>query len=122
MKWPFYEVGSVVGSAVTALTSAAASVCCIGPLAITLLGVNGVILAAAFKPYRWYILAGSFLLLVLAFRGAYWGWRVGPGAPCGVRAGRATRLVLWVSATVWLAAVAVNLFVTEFWLKRGGTL
>lgn len=111
-----------MGSAVTALTSAAASVCCIGPLAITLLGVNGVILAAAFKPYRWYILAGSFLLLVLAFRGAYWGWRVRPGAACGVRAGRATRLVLWVSATVWLAAVAVNLFVTEFWLKRGGTL
>ena len=122
MKRPFYEVGSVVGSAVTALTSAAASVCCIGPLAITLLGVNGVILAAAFKPYRWYILAGSFLLLVLAFRGAYWGWRVRPGAACAVRAGRATRLVLWVSATVWLAAVAVNLFVTEFWLKRGGTL
>ena len=122
MKRPFYEVGSVVGSAVTALTSAAASVCCIGPLAITLLGVNGVILAAAFKPYHWYILAGSFLLLVLAFRGAYWGWRVRPGAACGVRAGRATRLVLWVSATVWLAAVAVNLFVTEFWLKRGGTL
>jgi len=122
VKRPFYEVGSVVGSAVTALTSAAASVCCIGPLAITLLGVNGVILAAAFKPYRWYILAGSFLLLVLAFRGAYWGWRVRPGAACGVRAGRATRLVLWVSATVWLAAVAVNLFVTEFWLKRGGTL
>ncbi len=122
MKRPFYEVGSVVGSAVTALTSAAASVCCIGPLAITLLGVNGVILAAAFKPYRWYILAGSFLLLVLAFWGAYWGWRVRPGAACGVRAGRATRLVLWVSATVWLAAVAVNLFVTEFWLKRGGTL
>ena len=122
MKRPFYELGSVVGSAVTALTSAAASVCCIGPLAITLLGVNGVILAAAFKPYHWYILAGSFLLLVLAFRGAYWGWRVRPGAACGVRAGRATRLVLWVSATVWLAAVAVNLFVTEFWLKRGGTL
>jgi len=122
VKRPFYEVGSVVGSAVTALTSAAASVCCIGPLAITLLGVNGVILAAAFKPYRWCILAGSFLLLVLAFRGAYWGWRVRPGAACAVRAGRATRLVLWVSATVWLAAVAVNLFVTEFWLKRGGTL
>ena len=122
MKRPLYEVGSVGGSAVTALTSAAASVCCIGPLAITLLGVNGVILAAAFKPYRWYILAGSFLLLVLAFWGAYWGWRVRPGAACGVRAGRATRLVLWVSATVWLAAVAVNLFVTEFWLKRGGTL
>ena len=52
VKRPFYEVGSVVGSAVTALTSAAASACCIGPLAITLLGVNGVILAAAFKPPR----------------------------------------------------------------------
>lgn len=84
--------------------------------------MNGVILAAAFKPYRWYILAGSFLLLVLAFWGAYRGWRVRPGAACGVSAGRATRVVLWVSVAVWLAAVAVNLFVNEFWLKGGGTL
>src|SRR3989442_1413111 len=122
VKRPFYEVGPVVGGAGTALTSAAASVCCIGPLALTLPRVNGGIPAPPVKPYRWSILAGSFLLLVLTFRGAYWGWRVRPGAACGVRAGRATRLVLWVSATVWLAAVAVNLFVTEFWLKRGGTL
>jgi hypothetical protein len=122
VKRPLYELGSVVGSAVTALTSAAASVCCIGPLAVTLLGVNGVILAAAFQPYRWSILAGSLLLLTLAFWGAYRGWRVRPGAACDARAGRATRLLLWVSLAVWLAAVAVNLFVTEFWLKRGGTL
>ncbi len=117
-----FVTGSIVGSAGAALTSALASVCCIGPLAITLLGVNGVILAAAFKPYRWYILGGSFVLLVLAFWGAYWGWRLRPGVACTARTGRATRVVLWVSVAVWLAAVAVNLFVNEFWLKRGGTL
>lgn len=114
--------GSLVGSAGAAITSALASICCTGPLAITLLGVNGVILAATFKPYRWYILAGSWLLLALAFRGAYRGWRLRPGVACGVRAGRVTRVVLWVSLAIWLAAVAVNLFVSEFWLKRGGTL
>ncbi len=122
MKRLWYELGSVAGSAATALTSAAASLCCIGPLAITLLGVNGVILAAAFKPYRWYILAGSFLLLGVAFWGAYWGWRLRPGAECRVRAGRATRVVLWLSLAVWLGAVAVNLLVNELWLKRGGIL
>src|SRR5258708_12999763 len=68
---PFYELGSVVGSAVTALTSAASSVCCIGPLAITLLGLNGVILAAAFQPYPWSILPPSLLLLVPPTPGAY---------------------------------------------------
>jgi hypothetical protein len=99
-----------------------ASVCCVGPLAITLLGVNGVILAAAFKPYRWYILAASLVLLALAWWGVYRGWRVRPGAACGVRAGRATQVVLWVSVAVWLTAVAVNLFVNEYWLKGGGTL
>ena len=40
-------LGSLAGGVVAAVASAAASLCCIGPLALTLLGVNGMILAAA---------------------------------------------------------------------------
>jgi len=46
------QSGSVAGAIGAALTSAAAALCCIGPLALTLLGVNGMILAAGLKPYQ----------------------------------------------------------------------
>src|SRR3989449_11232763 len=91
MSKRLFQAGSVVSGTVTALTSAAASVCCIGPLAIALLGVNGAILAAAFKPYRVYLLGGSLMLLAGAFWSAY--RRAAPrgGAACPGPAGRLTR-------------------------------
>ncbi len=116
------RAGAMLGGAGSAVTSAIASICCIGPLALTLLGVQGAIFAAAFKPYRWYILGASGALLVIAFWMTYQGGARRRGAACGVTAGRATRVVLWVSLAVWVAAAAVNLFVTEFWLKGGGAL
>jgi len=122
VKRPFYEVGSVVGSAVTALTSAAASVCCIGPLAIALLGVNGAILAAAFKPYRVYLLGGSLMLLAGAFWSAY--RRAAPrgGAACPVPAGRWTRIVFWVALGLWIGAVVIQYLANRLWLKGGVVL
>ena len=122
MKRPFYEVGSVVGSAVTALTSAAASVCCIGPLAIALLGVNGAILAAAFKPYRVYLLSGSLVLLVGAFWSAYRRAPARGGATCPVPAGRSTRIVLWVALGLWIGAVVIQYLANRLWLKGGVVL
>ena len=122
VKRPFYEVGSVVGSAVTALTSAAASVCCIGPLAIALLGVNGAILAAAFKPYRVYLLGGSFVLLVGAFWRAYRRTPGRDGAACPVPAGRWTKIVLWVALGLWIGAVVIQYLANQLWLKGGVVL
>ena len=122
VKRPFYEVGSVVGSAVTGLTSAAASVCCIGPLAIALLGVNGAILAAAFKPYRVYLLSGSLVLLAGAFGSAYRRAPARGGAACPVPVGRWTRLVLWVALGLWIGAVIIQYLANRLWLKGGVVL
>ena len=122
VKRPFYEVGSVVGSAVTALTSAAASICCIGPLAIALLGVNGAILAAAFKPYRVYLLSGSLILLAGASWSAYRPAPVRNGAACPVPSGRWTRLVLWVALGLWIGAVVIQYLANRLWLKGGVVL
>ncbi|HYR48083.1 MAG TPA: mercuric transporter MerT family protein, partial [Candidatus Polarisedimenticolia bacterium] len=71
MSQRLFQAGSLLSGTVAAVTSAAASICCIGPLAIALLGVNGAILAAAFKPYRVYLLSGSLVLLAGAFWSAY---------------------------------------------------
>ena len=67
------ELGSAFGGAAAAATSVAASLCCVGPLALTLLGVNGMILAAGIKPYRGYLLGASLLFLGLAF---WVGWTI----------------------------------------------
>jgi len=64
------NLSALAGSASAALTSVASSICCIGPLAITLLGVNGAILGAAIKPYR------PILLTVAAMLRAFSYWRL----------------------------------------------
>ncbi len=109
-------LGSLAGGVVAAVASAAASLCCIGPLALTLLGVNGMILAAGIKPYRWYLLAISLALLAVAFWGAYRPKRSMNGSACPTRAGRVTRLVLWIATVVWLSATAVQFIVPGFGL------
>src|SRR6266852_6347961 len=114
-----FQAGSLFGGTVAAFTSAAASICCIGPLAIALLGVNGAILAAAFKPYRVYLLSGSLILLAGAFWSAYRPAPVRNGAACPVPTGRWTRLVLWVALGLWIGAVVIEYLANRLWLKGG---
>ena len=108
------ESGSVAGAIGAALTSAAAALCCIGPLALTLLGVNGMIFAAGLKPYRFYLVAGAGLLLAVAFWIAYRPIRsVLSPAGCSVpKPGmvRLTRVVLWLTAGIWLASFILQFF------------
>jgi hypothetical protein len=119
MRGRWFQAGSLFGGAVAAVTSAAASICCIGPLAIALLGVNGAILAAAFKPYRGYLLGGSLALLAGAFWSAYRGAPRPDAAACRVAPGRWTRLVLWVALVIWIGAVLIQYLANRLWLKGG---
>ncbi len=117
-----FQASSLAGAAAAALTSAAASICCIGPLAIALLGVNGAILAAAFKPYRVYFLAASFCLLAGSFWSVY-GARPGrDGMACPVPGGRWTKVILWTGVTLWVAALVIQYLANRFWLKGGVVL
>ena len=116
------QASSLLGGAAAAVTSAAASICCIGPLAIALLGVNGAILAAAFKPYRVYLLAGSLLLLAGAFWSVYRRIPLREGTACPVPVGRWTRVVLWGALGLWIVAVVIQYLANRFWLKGGVVL
>jgi mercuric ion transport protein len=96
------ETGAI-GSAV------AASICCIGPLALALLGMGGGALLLKVAPYRPYFLAATALLLGGAF---YFTYRrpvaeaCAPGSPCALPASRTRqKIVLWfVTGIVVLAA------------------
>ena len=115
------ELGSAFGGAAAAVTSGAASLCCVGPLALTLLGVNGMILAAGIKPYRGYLLGGSLVLLGLAFWATYRRRGVRAGDTCQVTSGRVatgrvTRIILWASAALWIGALILNLLSDRLYL------
>jgi hypothetical protein len=113
MKRSALQVGSVVGATGSVLSSAAASICCVGPIGITLLGVQGAIFAAGLQPYRWYLLGAAALFLALAF------WlmrRPVTGRHCAVRTGRLSRVVLWTSTAIWSLAVALQFAADWFWL------
>ncbi len=112
------NLGAAIGSSGSAIVSAAASVCCIGPLAITLLGVNGAILAAGFKPYRLHLLALSAALLAIAFWAVYRrGAKV--SRACSTRGQRLTRTILWGSVIIWIGAALVQFIVYPYWVQGG---
>ena len=102
------QLGSLAGAVTAATASAAATLCCIGPLALTLLGVNGMILAAGIQPYRWHLLTASLVLLALAFWVTHRPRLSADGAACPTRAGRVTRLVLWIASAVWFGAAVLQ--------------
>lgn len=117
MKRRFVQIGSLLGGLGAVATSTAASICCIGPAGIAILGVNGAIFAAGLKPYRPYLLALSLLLLAIAFAAVYGRrWLSGRSRSCPVRAGRMTRGILWASLAIWIAAVVVQFAADRYWL------
>ncbi len=113
MRRRLVEAGTIAGAAGASIASAVAAICCVGPLALTLLGVNGMILAAGLKPYRWLLLGASFVMLAVA----HWWVRRDisalEGASCSVKSGRWTRGVLWAASGVFVAAVVLQ-FAAEF--------
>src|SRR5260370_37272120 len=122
MRQRLFQAGSPLRGTVAAATSAAASICCIGPLAIALLGVNGAILAAAFKPYRVYLLGGSLVLLASAFWSAYRRPPMRDGAACPVPAGRLAPKGLFGGLGHLIGAGRVQCIASTVWVGRGGVL
>ncbi len=111
-----FNLGALVGASSAALTSVASSVCCIGPLAITLLGVNGAILGAAIKPYRPYLLTAALVLLAFAY------WRLmnsrdkSDGTACSIRAMQLQKIVLRTGTAIWILAVIIGYAADQYWL------
>ncbi len=94
-----------VAGAGAALSSLAASACCIGPLILALLGVGGAGLLVKFEPYRPLFMVATAALLAAGFFFAY---RRAPAASAtGVecdcpapQARRAGKVSLWIATVV----------------------
>jgi len=99
--------GAAVAGTGAAAASVVAGACCVGPTLapaiVGVLGAGGAAWTAGFAPWAPWLLAGSFVLLVFGFHRTYRAERV-----CRNRATFLARGVLWVAATVWLAALLLN--------------
>lgn len=96
------------------LAAIGASVCCVGPLVLLMLGIGGAWVAnlTALEPLRPWLIGATLLFLGLAFRRLYLQPQVcEPGAPC------AEPIVLkrqrWI---FWIVALAVLALLPVPWL------
>jgi len=111
-----FDLAALWGASSAALTSAAASICCAGPWALALLGVNGAILGAAIKPYRPFLLTAALVLLAFGY------WRLmslrkrSEGAACSIRAMRLQKTVLRIGVVTWIAAGIIGYAADQYWL------
>jgi mercuric ion transport protein len=103
---------NVKGSLVAgALAAVGASVCCVGPLVLLLIGVGGAWVGnlAALDPLRPFFIAATLLFVALAFRRLYLVPQVcEPGTPCAdPHTLRRQRSVFWLVVVVLAALLVV---------------
>jgi copper ion binding protein len=95
---------TTLGAAV--LAAITASLCCIGPLAATLLGISSFGAATVFEAWRPYFLGVTFALLAAGF---YFTYRKREAA-CADGTCQVSSASRWNKALLWMATVVVILF------------
>lgn len=94
-----------------ALAAVGASVCCVGPLLLLMLGIGGAWIAhlTALEPLRPWFTAATLVFLGLAYRRLYLQPQVcEPGAACAEPiVAKRQRLMFWVVALALLALLSV---------------
>lgn len=104
-------VGASLGAIGAAAAAVAASLCCLGPAVVALLGTGGAIAVARLEPWRPYLLGFGALVLAVAF---YLAYRPGGGCrdgSCSTRASRLARVTLWSAAAILVVAFMLPYFV-----------
>ncbi len=100
--------GSLVAGALAAI---GASVCCVGPLVLLLMGIGGAWVGnlAAFDPLRPFFIGATVLFVALAFRRLYLVPQVcAPDTPCAEpHTLTRQRLVFWLVVAVLAGLLAV---------------
>ena len=100
--------GGAIGSAI------AASICCVGPLALALLGLGGGAILVALVPYRPLFLGACALFLGAAFYLAYRPMATKectPGSSCAATSSRTRqRLFLWIVTAIISLIVAFPIY------------
>lgn len=95
-----------------------ASLCCIGPVVLSLLGLGGAAFATAFEPYRPWSIAVALALLGAGFHVIYRPGsrdRCDRGEPCEVPDHRRKwRILFWIVAGLTVATIAFPYYADLF--------
>lgn len=102
-------IGSAGGALGLGVLTAAIGACCGLPWAVALLGVSGAIALARLSFLLPYAMLGAGALLAVAFWGAYRPQAVCADGTCKPVNRRALRWIVWTSAVLVAALVAVPL-------------
>lgn len=97
--------------AVVVLASIGASICCVGPLLLLMLGIGGAWIGnlTAFEPYRPYFIGITLIFVGLAFRKLYLVPQVcAPDAACAnPQVLKRQQLIFWIVTVLMLALLLV---------------
>ena len=104
-------VGASLGAVGAAATAIAASLCCVGPAVVAVLGTGGAIAVAKLEPWRPYLLGFGAVVLAVAFSLAYRPGGTCRNGSCTKRASRFVKFTLWASASILLVAFLLPYFV-----------
>ena len=93
------------------LAAIGASVCCVGPLVLLVLGIGGAWVGTltAFEPFRPYLMAATFAFLAVAFYRLYLAPQTcTPGTPCAdtdIR--KRQRVIFWITSVLIVCLLAL---------------
>ena len=103
---------------VAVLAAIGASVCCVGPLVLLMLGIGGAWVGnlTAFEPYRPFFVGVTLIFVGLAYRKLYLVPQVcAPGAACAdPLVLKRQRLIFWIVAVLMLGLLAVPMLAPFF--------
>lgn len=92
------------------LSAVFASVCCLGPVLLVLLGLGSLGFGAVLGRYHWWFIGAAIALLTYAWRSYLKEARRCKAASCEVARGKMTRTVLTLASVVVAVFVGLNLY------------
>lgn len=110
MRQTPFVIGSSLSAIGSSVVAAVASLCCVGPAVIAVLGTSGVIAAARLAPFRPYLILGSIALVALGFWLAYRPRGGCIGKTCTTASAKITRALLWLAAVITVVAILLPKF------------
>lgn len=87
-----------------------ASICCVGPLLLILLGLGTLGIGALIDKYHWWFLGGGVLLITIAWRAYFKEKRTCELKACLMENKRPTQIILMLATLIVIFFVGLNLY------------
>lgn len=97
-------------SKLSILSAFVASICCIGPLVLILLGLGSLGIGAVIGKYHWYFIAGALVLIIFAWRSFFKERKTCNLKGCQMENKKITLITLTIATLIVAIFVALNVY------------